>query len=573
MAEVHKSFSGGKLVSGYRKDNSGNVTALNKEQYDNGKKAGKPVPIGKISTKPVEALTAEQKNIAGTLQDNSPAPLGATNMANSGTAGKVQPTVPGAPSPTPTSTTPPPITGGNIPLNPQQQATYDAAIKKLSPSQTGFNAAKAGGTGAPQGGSATGNTNSYMPPKPPDTSTIDTALAEDKGYQQLLQDQKDYTHTVNQQTSLLDFYNKSMKQAGIPAIDKELLNAKNIIEGTEDDIRAEVQAASGFATDSQVMALAGARNKQLIKNYNNLLDTKTMAMENIKTTVGLAQQDQQMALQNITQKMQIDEQLMNYRDKFVNNAKEAYNNVLKSVGYAGLYQSLASSGDSSAIGLAEKTLGLQPGQLQKLSTYTPPQSEEDKLNLQLKRGQLQLQQSSLKTDVLQRQKLQQDINGTVGGVDEKTMGKIQASPEYKTINGVLPAIQALTAYKQAIEKYGSTESLSGGGKGELAGTYGNALAAWKSLAGLGALSGADFALAENAVPSTGFFQRNSTMKAKLTTSIDNAIAQASNLTQRLQQNYPGAKNNLATQLDYAKVMAYPDKYKVGPDGQVYELTN
>ncbi len=493
-------------------------------------------------------------------------------------------------SPTPIlpgSTTPtanPSSTPGNMKLTPEQQANYDAGIAKLnaqkapSPLQQGFNAVQASGAQAPQDAGAARSAVANNTPAPsPDTSAIDMAMAEDKGYQQLLADQKEYKDTVNQSTSLLDFYNKSIKQAGIPAINAELINTKNVIEGTEDDIRAEVQAASGFATDSQVMALAGARNKQLIKNYNNLLDTKQMAMESINTMVGLKKEDQQTALQNITQKMQIDEQLMSYRDKFVNNAKEGYNNVLKAVGYAGLYQSLAASGDSSAMGLAEKTLGLQSGQLQSLASYTPPQTEEDKLNLQLKKGQLALQQSNLKTDSLQRQKLQQDINGTgpggVPGIDEKTISKIQASPEYKTINGVLPALQALKSYKDAVDKYGTAEMFNGAGKGELSGTYGNALAAWKTLAGLGALSGADFSLAENAVPSTGFFQRSSTMKAKLDASITNAINQAENLTKRLSQNYPQAASNFTDQLDQMKVIAYPEKFKVGSDGQVYELTN
>lgn len=464
--------------------------------------------------------------------------------------------------------------------NPQDLARATAALQSRyqstqSPAQQGYNNAMAMGMPPPQDpGTARSMVQKSMPPAAPNTANVELALSEDKGYQQLLKDRAEFTSVANQQGSLLETYDKLVKQAGIPALNTQLLNAKKIIDGTEDDIRREVQATGGLATDSQVMALASARNKTLIQNYNNLLDTKNMAMENVQTMIGLAKEDQQTALQNITQKMQIDQQILEYRDKFVNNAKEGLNNVLRAVGYAGLYQSL--QGDPSSIPLVERTLGLAPGGLQQLANYVPPMSEMDQLDLQYKKGQIALQQSNLQTDALQRKKIQSDISssGTIpgSGVDEKTLSKIQSSPEYKTINGVLPAIQALAAYKEAVNKYGTTEFLSGSGKGELQSTYGNAIAAWKTLAGLGALSGADFALAENAVPSTGFFQRSSTMLGKINASIDNAISQASNLTQRLQLNYPTAKDNLTTQLDYAKVIAYPDKYKVGSDGLVYEIT-
>ena len=70
---------------------------------------------------------------------------------------------------------------------------------------------------------------------------------------------------------------------------------KNIIEGSEDDIRMEITKAGGFATDSQVLALTNARNKQLIKNYNTLLDTRNSKEKYLQTAIGLEQQDRQAA--------------------------------------------------------------------------------------------------------------------------------------------------------------------------------------------------------------------------------------------------------------------------------------
>ena len=127
-------------------------------------------------------------------------------------------------------------------------------------------------------------------------------------------------------------------------------------------------------------------------------------------------------------------------------------------------------------------------------------------------------------------------------------------------------MQTIKDYQGAINKYGIS-AWFGTARGTLSGTYGNALSAWKSLAGLGALSGADFELAENAVPKPGSFRSNSVAKAKIESSLKNALDQAEFLTQRLAQNYPQAAPLLQDQLDQMKVMAYPDKYKIGSDGQ------
>lgn len=236
----------------------------------------------------------------------------------------------------------------------------------------GFNNAKASGAAAPTTqGQAQSAINKYSPQitsqSPAGLSPIEQQLAQDPGYQQLLADRAEFASAANQQTSLLDFYNKSVKEAGIPALNEELINYKNVIDGTEDDIRNEVKAANGFATDSQVLALSGARNKSLIKNYNRLIDQKNAAMENINNMVSLSAQDRQFAMQAISQKLQIDQQLAEYRDKFVQNAKEGYYNIINAVGYTGLMEMMGN--DPQAIDLTERTLGMQPGQLQNIASF------------------------------------------------------------------------------------------------------------------------------------------------------------------------------------------------------------
>ena len=240
-----------------------------------------------------------------------------------------------------------------------------------SPIQQAYNNVTASGTPPPQDSPTASTTvNEALKQTTPDagmaakTLAIDEQLAQDEGYQQLLADKAEFNNVVNQSKSLVDTYKQLTAELGIPAMNEQLLNWKNIINGTESDIRKEIQASGGFATNSQVLALTQARNEGLIKNYNSLLDAKAMAMETVNHMVGLASQDRNFALQSIMNKMNIDQQIMEYRDKFVSAAKEGYNQVINAVGYQGLLQSLQQ--DPSAIALAEKTLGLQPGGLKSL---------------------------------------------------------------------------------------------------------------------------------------------------------------------------------------------------------------
>lgn len=242
-------------------------------------------------------------------------------------------------------------------------------------SAQGFQAATASGTKPPQdAGAAKTAVSSFTPTAPPDTSHIDTALSADPGYQQLLQDQATYNSTANQQQTLLSQYQQMSQAAGIPALQQQLLDTNKIINGTEDDIRKEVQASGGFATDSQVLALASARNKTLIQNANNLQATLTAAQNNVSTMIGLADKDQSNALDKIKTKLQIDQQVIDNTNKMTAAAQEGYNTVIKAAGYQGLLQSL--NGDPNAIALAEKTLGLQPGGLQSLVNVQQAQTNQ-----------------------------------------------------------------------------------------------------------------------------------------------------------------------------------------------------
>lgn len=436
----------------------------------------------------------------------------------------------------------------------------------------GFNAATNSGVASPTGqgagsygvGQFTGNATKQESP-----SILGGLMETDKNFDSILTEYDDYFSPPKQKQSLVQEYEAMSKNLGLDSINAELINDKKIIEGTEDDIRNEVTAAGGFATDSQVQAMANARNKSLIKNYNYLLDAKTAATTQLNTMMQLSVQDRQFAEAEFDRKLNFSFKVAEFKQRAVDNARSTYMSLGDKMGW----DTLLTSVSPYERGVIGKTLGMDDSAMLSLAQ----RSQEDRtLQLEDRTLDRKAKQASIDNSYSEISKRQAEIDSAQGtyGIDEKTMGKIQSSPEYKTINGVLPAIQDLVSYRQAIDDYGTTEQFNGQGKGTLKGTYGNSLASWKTLAGLGALSGADFGLAENAVPETGFFKRSSTSKAKLDASINNAVDKANLLTKRLIQNYPKAAPILQRQLDEVKVIAYPNKYKTDPEtGEVIELTD
>jgi len=257
--------------------------------------------------------------------------------------------------------------------------------------QKAYQAATTSGVAAPQtGGEARSLMGQYMPPETANLGVAEQQLAQDPDYQALLQTKKEFADVANQRQSLTQEYSALAKKLGINELNTELMNMKNIIEGTEEDIRNEVTKAGGFATESQVQAMTFARNKQQIKNYNNLLETKQMAMEQLNTMVNLAAQDRQFAMQAISQKLQIETQIMEYKDKMKQNAVAGFERIVSRMGYDGLAQ--MTNGDPYYTSMIEKTMGLGTGGLAKLSAIDAQNKDkaeqERQLDIQLKQAQI-----------------------------------------------------------------------------------------------------------------------------------------------------------------------------------------
>lgn len=387
----------------------------------------------------------------------------------------------GLPQPTPTPTTPTDISQpspATAQVQPPNQGIVNFDAKTGAPLAPGASTTDSLGNVSTQGsrfkqahaqlvgqpvsqdaGQAMIQAKGAIPPQAPDMSATDALLMEDKGWQGLMQMKEEYFNPDNQKVSLMDTYNKLYKKSGLDQLDEEIIDAKTIIEGTEDDIRNEIEQAGGFGSDSQVQALALSRNKVLLKNYNNLVAMRESKAEHLGTMMNLAEKDRAYADQQFDKMLNFDMQMLNFRDKFVQNARDQYNKYEP----AQLQAMLA--GNPRQLAFAESILGVGQGGLAKLASM--PRSEEDQLDLDYKKGQIALQKSNLKTDEAQRSKLYAETKAlntpTTEGLTT-AQGKpmnVEQSKAYGFGTRTLQAGKTISDLEQTFAKQPSTVKIFG----------------------------------------------------------------------------------------------------------------
>lgn len=194
-------------------------------------------------------------------------------------------------------------------------------------------------------------------PYEPDTTAVDQVFNEDPVINSIMQGAYDFLHPENQKSSLMSDYKSLYKQSGLDDINEELIDAETVLDGTEDDIRNEVQTAGGLATDSQVQAMTLARNKGLLKRYNQLFAAKTSAEQQLNTMMQLDQSDRQMAMQQQQNQLNTMFQLANFRQQATNAAQESY----RWLGAENLYASVGN--DPAQLKKVEQVLGIPAGGL------------------------------------------------------------------------------------------------------------------------------------------------------------------------------------------------------------------
>lgn len=186
--------------------------------------------------------------------------------------------------------------------------------------------------------------------------------------------------------SLSDEYQNLASSSGLNSLNLQLMNLGNVMNGTDDDIRSEVTASGGFATDSQVAALAGARNNVLLKQYNTLQAQQKVAQDYVTNTMQYESADQterdnqqSITLNKITTATGILDKISNLQSTIVSNAQSQYNQIAfgtNGVGLTGLAQIVA--GNPYQAQLAEMSLGLPAGTLSDPAKIAALQGQQDR---------------------------------------------------------------------------------------------------------------------------------------------------------------------------------------------------
>ena len=299
----------------------------------------------------------------------------------------------------------PRLKGVNIPNLPTGQAPTGFKSKFAQGFQ---NATNAGITDISDPGKARATIQQYAPAT--ESGVASNFIQSDPTISGLFEAWQEYIKPKSQRKSLADTYKQMTKDSGVEALDMELVNMKNVIEGTEDDLRTEITKAGGFATESQVLALTNSRNKQLIKDYNRLVDTRNAKEKYLQTSIGLEQADRQSADQRFENMFNMGTQLATLQQQMQNNARTQMQWLTTNMGFDGIYD--ATGGDPYYTNLVERTLGLPQGGLLSSANQArldrTQKAEEGKLGLEEKRIGITLKGEQIKTERAQRAKIVAD---------------------------------------------------------------------------------------------------------------------------------------------------------------------
>lgn len=293
-----------------------------------------------------------------------------------------------------------------------QGADLASAQADLKKHYQNFVDANAGKEAPVSGGAARSALTDYassQPTQPQDnplSPVAQTAVATDPYVQALTEAYKQANDYQISQPTLVQQYQDLLNSSGIQGIDAQLLDLNKVIEGTQDDIRTEVTKAGGFATDSQVQALAAMRDKPLITKYNSLVALRAQQKDYLDTSIQLAEKDQTAINDRMNRSLDLATKIAEHGDKMQAAAKENYQFAIEHGGYTAFAQSII--GDPKIQKNAEAILGLAPGSLSNPKFLKQADAE---LTSKLQSAALDMQYKKAQiSDIYQKQ--QADTPGT-----------------------------------------------------------------------------------------------------------------------------------------------------------------
>lgn len=202
--------------------------------------------------------------------------------------------LPSASSNQPTPVIPQPAEQPPAPTSPPQSSTAAADIgakyRAYHASQSVLGEAAPAPQNGPEARTAIAQSQPQTVPSDPATTAVSQAYAE------LVKNNNNATNYENTLRSITSYQNEISTGLGIPQLQAEDLNIKTIMNGSENDIRSEISATGGTATESQVEAMTATRNKTLVKQATNVENQLSIAQNSLSTYVSSFQADQSTVL-------------------------------------------------------------------------------------------------------------------------------------------------------------------------------------------------------------------------------------------------------------------------------------
>lgn len=276
-----------------------------------------------------------------------------------------------------TTGTPSGISGApNLTGNTQDQAGQAIDQLKLKYGQALSDITKTGVPSPTSQGAATAGINTAIQNQPPTpqqqpttTPAVDTFFNPQTN-PTLQQSTQDLINFLSPPTVQQDLGNAMSKLVGdqnaLSSEKLQLMNMQNVMAGTPDDIRDEVTKANGFASESQVQAMAVSRNKVLLKQSSFLQQQLQFQQDMVANDTSLVQSEKEMANTQFSQRLGILNYQQTAQTNMTNAARTSLQAVVTAAGYDGLYKAV--SNDPTQIARDEQVLGLAPGGLKELAS-------------------------------------------------------------------------------------------------------------------------------------------------------------------------------------------------------------
>lgn len=351
-------------------------------------------------------------------------------------------------------------TGANVTTAPAQ-----------TPAQVGLAQAQASGPPPQSDGEAQGVLAKFTPPSPQRTQNdpgVDNFFQTNAPLQQSLQEVMDFVSpksTTKELEQTMKMVLRDKQEAANLRL--ELMDIERVMDGSDQDIRDEVEKVGGFATESQVQALTVGRNKTLLKRasiiqnqLNYMKDIIDMDMTMLGFQKDLANQQFQERSFLIGYKERND-------DRIYKATQDAAANQLKVLGADGLYK--AAGGDPVKISRIEKTLGLPSGSL---ATASAKAEKEMQFKETKEALELDTMRSSLETDKLQRGLIAAQTSNLYSEIAKRNSEKALSTKEaLKIQNQIQQANVVINKVDQIIPRVGKTTAgFLGGLSGKVPGT-------------------------------------------------------------------------------------------------------